>query len=150
MKQKLLLILMLMTTCVYSQESAFYELKTPLNISKCQKCVDSNPQLDIKMFNEIENFTNNYLELTQNSFTPIEFKVDREGKIISSQLDENFIFSNEMTFDKNKVNELFRKCEGKKIFNFSNASQGVPIKFTLSFYYDNYTQKLILNPLTHK
>jgi hypothetical protein len=150
MKQKLLLFFILVSTYVFGQENYYVELKSPLNISKCQKCIESNPVLDIKVINEIENFSNTYLELSKNNFIPIEFIVDREGIVITSKMDENVVFTKDLSIDPSKINELFRLSEGKKILYFNNGVQNVATKFTLSFFYDANTQNLILNPLTHK
>ncbi len=150
MKQKLFLFFTLISTCFFGQENVYYELRSPLNIVNCEKCIDVNPDLDINAINNITGFSNTYLELTQNNFIPIEFTVDVNGVVVLSKVNQNVKFSKEERINISKINELFKQTEGKKFVNFTNEAQKVATNFTLSFFYDSNDQKLILNPLTHK
>lgn len=157
MNKKLLLFIGLFCFCwlttmaqsVSQNEKEYRELLSPLNLVSCKNCVDINPEFDFKGSTKLHQLILDFKRVTNNSFLPLEFKVNANGIIENVSIFNSLLPKSILKNRESKINNLLSQLIGMKVIKTAakKNSVAVPFKTVLSLLVIN--NKLTLNPITH-
>jgi len=144
-----LFLIMFSLTSFSQNEKDYKELLSPLNLVSCKNCVDVNPEFDFKGNNKLQKLRMDFKKVTNNSFLPIEFKVDANGIIENVIIFNTFLPKPILKNREAKINNFLSQFVGMKVIKKSAKKNNVAVSFKTVLSLLVINNKLTLDPITH-
>ena len=125
MKKLFLLITINAVNIMYSQEtSSLSELKPPLNIYQCSKCINENPILNFNNVKDLQKKCENLYKLIGDSYIPVTIYIDSKGILKSIEVFYQVSPIEEKIINNPNVIQFLNSLTSYKIATFKSNPKG--------------------------